>query len=283
MWAGGHELGRLGLGGASSRSTPDSCVWTIDFTRSASIAGALTTSTIPLRSRPRSRNTRWSPNWRLPSTRHDPPPEALERDRRVDRDRRRPDAALGAVVGVDAAHRRPTHERLARREARDERLHAGEQLGRVERLDEVVVGARTQRTDLLLHVAVGREHDDRDVATGPFLGPDPCRDLEPVDAHGGGVEQDQRGRLLLPQREPLGASGRDEDLVPLLLEGVLEESLDARVVIDDEDLAGHPTSRIVATPWRARSPDPGGVVSSSIGRRSPRPRYVRVIANAARR
>ena len=29
------------------------------------------------------------------------------------------------------------------------------------------------------------------LATGAFLGPDPCRDLEPVDAHRGRVEQDQ--------------------------------------------------------------------------------------------
>ena len=140
-------------------------------TRSASIAGALTRSTMLLRSRPRSRNTRWSPNWRLPSTRHDPPAEALERDRRVDRDRRRADAALGAVVGVDAAHRRPADERLARREARDERLHPGEQLGRVERLDEVVVGARPQRADLALHVAIVRQHDDRDVPSGALPRP----------------------------------------------------------------------------------------------------------------
>ena len=35
----------------------------------ASIDGALTRSTMLLRSSPRSRKTRWSPNWRLPSTR----------------------------------------------------------------------------------------------------------------------------------------------------------------------------------------------------------------------
>ena len=83
---------------------------------------------------------------------------------------------------------------------------------------------------------------------GAFLGPDPGGDLEAVETRGGGVEQDQRRGLALPEGEPLGAVGRDQDLVPLLLEGVLEESLDARVVIDDEDLAGHPTSRIGAAP-----------------------------------
>ena len=63
-----------------------------------------------------------------------------------------PDAALGAVVGVDPAHRRPPDQRVAGREAGDQALHAGQQLGRVERLDQVVVGAGPQRPDLLLHV-----------------------------------------------------------------------------------------------------------------------------------
>ena len=41
-----------------------------------------------------------------------------------------------------------------------------------------------------------------------------------------------------PQAEALGAIGRDDDLVALLLEGVLEQSLDVRVVVDDEDFPG---------------------------------------------
>ena len=70
MWAAGTRAADSGDGGASSRSTPESWGWTILRIRSLSIAGALTMSTMLLRSRPRSRNTRWSPNWRLPSTRH---------------------------------------------------------------------------------------------------------------------------------------------------------------------------------------------------------------------
>ena len=58
-----------GDGGASSRSMPESCFTSTCRMRSWSIDGAVTMSTMDLRSRPRSRKTRWSPNWRLPSTR----------------------------------------------------------------------------------------------------------------------------------------------------------------------------------------------------------------------
>ena len=58
-----------GDGGARSRSIPESWRTTTDLMMSASIDVAVTTSRMLLRSSPRSRNTRWSPNWRLPSTR----------------------------------------------------------------------------------------------------------------------------------------------------------------------------------------------------------------------
>ncbi len=74
------------------------------------------------------------------------PELAVERDGRVDRDGRRPDAALGAVEREDPPERRPCEERFPWREARQEALDPGKQLGRVERLDEVVVGARPQAT-----------------------------------------------------------------------------------------------------------------------------------------
>ena len=168
----------------------------------------------------------------------DPPAEALERDRGVDRDRRRAHAALRAVVGVDAAHRRPADQRVARGEPRDQALHAGEQLRRVEGLDQVVVGARPQRAHLLLHVPLGREHDDRDVVAGALLGADLRRDGVAVDGLDLDVEQDQGRGVELPLAQAVGGVGGDHDVVPLLLEGVLEQSLDARVVVDDEDFPG---------------------------------------------
>src|SRR5471030_1211076 len=53
----------------------------------------------------------------------------VQGDRRVDRDRRRTHAALRTVEGEDMAHRRPADEQVARREARQEALDPGQQLG----------------------------------------------------------------------------------------------------------------------------------------------------------
>ena len=90
---------------------------------------------------------------------------AVERDRGVDRDRRRADAALGAVEREDPPERRPGRASASlRREPGEQALDPGQQLGRVERLDQVVVGAGPQAADLLLDLALGGEHDDRDVA-----------------------------------------------------------------------------------------------------------------------
>jgi hypothetical protein len=118
----------------------------------------------------------------------------------------------------------------------------------VERLDEVVVRAGAQAPDLLLDLALGREHDDRDVAGAALLGPDLRRHLVAVELGQHDVEEDQVGRLGAPQPEAFGAVPGDDDLVALLLERVLQESLDVRVVVDDEDLCGHPSSRICAGP-----------------------------------
>ena len=174
----------------------------------------------------------------VPVHQADPPAQALEGDGGVDRDRRRADAALGPVVGVDPAHRRAPDDRLAGREARHEALHPRQQLGRMERLDQVVVCAGPQGPHLLLHVPLGREHDDRDVHARGLLGADADGDLVAVEVLQRHVEEDERRDLLLPEAETLGAVTGDDDLEPLLPEGVLEKSLDAGVVVDDEYLSG---------------------------------------------
>ena len=167
------------------------------------------------------------------------PELAMERDRRVDRDRRRAHAALGAVVDVDPPERRPADERLGRGEPGQQALDPGQELGRVERLDQVVVGAGPQAADLLLHLALGGEHDDRDVGVGALFGPDLGRDLIAVELRQHDVEEHQRRTLGRPQAESLGAVTRDDDLVALLLEGVGERPLDVRVVVHHEDLGRH--------------------------------------------
>jgi hypothetical protein len=109
----------------------------------------------------------------------------------------------------------------------------------VERLDEVVVGAGAKATDLLLHLALRGEHDDRDVAGVALFLADLRRDLVAVELGQHDVEQDQGRRLLSPQPEALGAVRGGDDVVALLLEGVLQQALDVGIVVDDEDLCRH--------------------------------------------
>jgi hypothetical protein len=68
-------------------------------------------------------------------------------------------------------------------------------------------------------------------------------DLVAVELGEHDVQQDEVGRLLRPQAEPLGPIPGDDDVIAFLLERVLQESLDVGIVIDDEDLGCHQTSR----------------------------------------
>jgi len=91
----------------------------------------------------------------------------------------------------------------------------------------------------LLDLPFGGQHDDRDVADRAFFGPDLRGDLVPVELGQHHVEEDQVGLLGAPEAEPLGAVARDDDLVAFLLQRVLEQALNVRVVVDDEDLGRH--------------------------------------------
>ena len=129
---------------------------------------------------------------------HLPAQLAVQRDGDVDRDGRGAHAALRPVEGEDAAKRRAGRQHVSWREPGQQALDAGQQLGRVERLDQVVVGPGTQAADLLLDLTLRREHDDRDVRRRLFLGPDLRGDLVAVELRQRHVEEDQVGRLSPP-------------------------------------------------------------------------------------
>jgi len=124
----------------------------------------------------------------------------------------------------------------------------------VERLDQVVVRPGPQAADLLLHLALGREHDDRDVTRGSLLRPDLRGHLVAIELREHHVEQDEGRRILRPELEALGTVAGDDDFVALLLEREAQEALDVRVVVDDEDLGGHPTSLVPRVPRGAVIP-----------------------------
>ena len=185
----------------------------------------------------------------------------MEGDRGIDGDRRRAHAALGPIEGQDPAQRWTSQQDVLRREPGEQALDPGEQLCRVERLDEVVVGAGPQAAHLLLDLALGRQHDDRDVAGGPLLRPDLRGDLVAVELREHDVQEDQVGCLGAPQAESFRAIRGDEDVVALLLERVLQESLDVRVIVDDEDLA-HQSS--IGSAGSSGSGSPGPSASGSV-------------------
>ncbi len=120
--------------------------------------------------------------------------------------------------------------RALRRRAAEDRLHAGHQLARVERLREVVVGADLEPDDLVDVLVARGQHQDRDV--GALA--DPAADLHAVDVREHEVEHDER-RLA---RLGLGERGRAVGGRPHRVAGVLEverdEGGDRGLVLDHE-------------------------------------------------
>ena len=117
------------------------------------------------------------------------------------------------------------------RRAAQHALDARDELPRVERLRQVVVGADLEPDDLVDVLVAGGQHQDRDVR-GLAHAP---ADLDPVDVGQHQVEDDQRRRLGrdLGQR---GAAVRDgAHVVARVLEVERDERGDRRLVLDDED------------------------------------------------
>ncbi len=87
------------------------------------------------------------------------------------------------------------------------RLHARLELGEIDRLGDVVVGAGLEPFDLALGRVERRLHDDRDEGQG-IASFHPPRDLDPVDLGHHDVEQDEIGWRLLDLVQRLRAVGR---------------------------------------------------------------------------
>ncbi len=108
----------------------------------------------------------------------------------------------------------------------------------MERLDDIVVGPRTQALDPLADVRFRGEHDDRDASSGTLSLTDALRRGIPIELGHGDVHQDQLGLAGARQLNAGLAIGCHQDLEPLLLEGEHEHALDIQIVVDDQDLGG---------------------------------------------
>jgi hypothetical protein len=114
-------------------------------------------------------------------------------------------------------------------------MHAGQQLARVERLAQVVVGADFQADDAVDVLALGGEHDDRGAVVG---GAQAAADGQAVLAGHHQVEHDQVGRFAQHQAvERLAVLGQD-DFEAFLGQVAAQQVADARIVIDHQDLVG---------------------------------------------
>src|SRR5204863_325173 len=118
-----------------------------------------------------------------------------------------------------------------------EGLDPAHQLAQPERLGQVVVRAELEADHLVDLVVASGQDEDRRLRAG---GAKPAKNLEPVNAGQADIEDDEVGRLVRGELEPLLAALCDGDLVALLLERVLDSARHGELVLDDQV---HPVNR----------------------------------------
>ena len=129
--------------------------------------------------------------------------------------------------------RRPPGRRASAGPAQD-RLHPQDELGRRERLRQVVVGAVLEARDPVERRAAGADDEDRRrgrlvvAAHGPDDGP-------AVQFGEHQVQHDQRRPMAFDGVEGAGSVGRGHDAEAVALEVRSHQPDDLRVVVDDED------------------------------------------------
>ena len=124
-----------------------------------------------------------------------------------------------------------------RRTAAQHRVHARQQLARVERLGQVVVGADLEADDAVDVLHLGGEHDDGRTVAG---GAQPAADRQAILARQHQVEDDQVDVLARHQPvQGLAVLGQ-EDVEAFLAQIAAQQVADAGVVVEDDDtvLAG---------------------------------------------
>jgi hypothetical protein len=119
---------------------------------------------------------------------------------------------------------------LARLHPPQHALDAGQQLARIERFRDVVVGADLEADDSVDDITRRGDHDDADVVALAQV----TRECQAVFARHADVEQDQVGQIALDLSAHLGAVGGGPHGVAVAAEVLQQHGPNARVVIDDE-------------------------------------------------
>ena len=146
--------------------------------------------------------------------------------------------AVAGEVHLDAAEIHERRRGLRRGQllgAAEDRADAGGELAQAERLGHVVVRAELQAHDLVHLAVAGREHDDRDLR---------LRAEDPADLDAGQLRQHEveQHQVRLVGAEPdqrLAAVRGGNGPVALELERFDEGLAEGRLVVHDEDRAGH--------------------------------------------
>jgi hypothetical protein len=155
----------------------------------------------------------------------------------IDRDGGGAQPALGADEGRHAAAL-GTPARRGRAGASQQRLDVRQELGRMGRLGQVVVGAGLKALDFVIHLGLGREHQDRNGGE-EGIGAQTASDLKAVEVGHHDVEQDQVGAITGGLAQGLGAVNGRHDRIPPPLEHHAHQLQGVEIIVDDEDLLGH--------------------------------------------
>jgi hypothetical protein len=118
-----------------------------------------------------------------------------------------------------------------------QRPHRGQQLARLDRLDEVTVGAPLQPPRAVAAVDVDRRHVQHRRAGGGRMRLNAAADLEAVDVGQVPVEHDEVG-LLRRQAEGVVAGGRFQHLEAFAAEDAAKQAAVGVVVIDEQNGGG---------------------------------------------
>src|SRR5665811_1610086 len=120
--------------------------------------------------------------------------------------------------------------------------HAGDELLRLERLGDVVVGTRLQAEDDVDGVALGGQHDDRH----PRLAPDQSADLGAVLAREHEVQQDEIGLTTSERLERVVAVCAEEGFETLRAQDDADHLGQRDVVVDHQDSTLHGAHGVTA-------------------------------------
>lgn len=165
-----------------------------------------------------------------------------------------PHARGGGVEGERPVDQRCGLRCGARGGAAQQRLDAGGELGEVEGLGHVVVGAQAQHVHLGVDGVLRRQHQHRHRARAADL----REQHRPVDVREHQVQHHQVDVRGLAVRGEGGAGGepvdRGDHLVPLVAQGLDQQGADVGGVLDDEDAGGgHRAEPGPVTAWTIAS------------------------------